>query len=235
MAKLSVQEIKAVAEAAITARYAANDAKKASDAAPSDESLKTAYQTAEQAATDAKTKADALSQESESTLSAEQIAKKKRKIAIIQSELRGAGAISDDEDDDDEDDSAVDPSKPVTFGDLERIKARDASQTAKQMAAAIVDPIAKQAVQQALPRVVPSGDPEKDFRDAVAIANREKNSKVLEELGRRTVAPSHRSGAGAGPKQEDGVFEPTAEEQGFMRPPFNMTKEAIIKARGQSS
>lgn len=231
---LSVSEIRAVAEAAITAQHIADVAKTALDADPSSESLKKAFEQAASTATEAKAKADALSQNDESTLTPEQIAKKKRKIAIIQKELRNAGAIKDDDDEDDnEDDEDEDPDRPVTFGDLQRMQTREASKTAGQMADAIQDSVAKDAVKSALKRVVPSGNPEQDFRDAVSIANREKNNKILEEIGRRPVVIQHRSGAGAPARSEEGNFEPSAEEATYMRAPFNLTKEQILKARGQ--
>lgn len=227
--KLSVLEIKAVAETAITARHAADAAKTAFDAKPDDASLKTTWEAAEQTATEAKSKADALSQQ---TLSPEQIAKKKRKIAIIQSELQAAG-ISDDTDDDT--DLEDDDDKPITRGDLKRIAIENASQTASQMADAVQDPAAKQAIKDALVRLVPSGDALKDFADAVAIANRGKNSKVLEEIGRTPPRIAHHTSAGGPPRKLDGEFVPTSEEARYMRPPFSLTKDQIIKARPQQS
>lgn len=230
--KLSVSEIKAVAEAAITAKYSVDAAKKAlEDAGGEDETLKAAVTTAETAYADAKNKADALSQEPVPKLTPEQIAKRKRKIGIIRKELQDAGA-ADDEDDADDDDDEDNLDKPITRRELAQIKANEAAQTAVQMADTIADPIAKDAVKAALKRLVPSGNPDQDFTEAVAIANREKNNKVLEELSRKPIVVQHRSGAGAPLKQDTtGEFTPTAEEAGFMKPPFNLSKEAIIAAR----
>lgn len=232
-ANLSVDEIKAVAGAAITAKHALAAAKTALDADPENQELKSALVTAEQAATDSQAKADALSQNT-ITKSPEQIAKMKRKRAIIDRDLRAAGAIDVDDDLDDEDDLDDDPSRPVTFGDLQRIEARKASQTALQMASAIEDVQSRQAVLTALGRVVPSGDPAKDYREAIAIANIDKNSKILEELGRRPIAAQHQSGAGAPPRKEEGEFVPTAEEARYMKPPFNLSKKDILSSRPQS-
>lgn len=228
MSKLSVSEIRAVAESAINARHAASTAKTAHEAKPDDQTLKAAYDAAEQTAKEAEAKADALSQES--TKSPEQIAKIRRRHAILTQKLREAGELTDD---DDEDDEALgdDPTRPVTFGDLQRIEARKATQTAVEMADAITDSAAKDAVKAALKRVVPSGDFSKDFTDAVAIANREKNNKILEEISRRGVPQQHRSGPGAPARSEGQAFEATAEEARYMKPPFNLTKEQIIAAR----
>lgn len=229
--KYSVAEIKAVAEAAITTRHAADAAKTAMEAAPEDESLKTAYATAESLAGEAKTKADALSHET--TMTPEQIAKAKRKKAAIESDLRLAGALEDDTEEDDDIDMD-DPNRPLTVGDLQRHEARKATQTAVQMADTIEDTVLRDAVKDALKDVVPSGDSQADLKKAVAIANIDKNSKVLEEFGRKVIPSVHRSGAGAPPKPLEPDFEPTADEARFMRPPFNVPKEDILKSRRAS-
>lgn len=232
---LSVQEIKAVAEAAITARFVADAAKTQwENVAGSDQeaTLKTAYDQAEQAALDAKTKADALSQTpSHTPLSQVQIDKKKRKIKILQSELKGAGQDDDNDDDEDEDD-IEDLDRPLTQRDLQRIEREKATETSLSMAEAITDPVAQQAVKDALARVVASGDPAKDFADAVAIANRDKNNKVLEEMARRRTPVQHASGAGAPLNRPEAEFTPTAIEASYMKHPFNLSKEDILRARG---
>lgn len=230
-AKLSVDEIKAVAETAITTRYAADAAQTALATNPEDQTLKDAYAIAEQVATQAKQKADALSQQG--GLTPQQIAKKKRKIAIIQNDLRQAGVSTGTAttDDDDDDDDADDDDQPLTRGDLKRMRAEEAQQTAVQMAESIADTAAKQAVVAALNDVVPSGNAEEDFKKAVAIANIDRNNKILEEMARKPTVVFHRAGAGAPPPQAEGAFEPTADEARFMRPPFSLTKEQIIATR----
>lgn len=236
--KLSVEEIKAVAGAAITARHAADAAKKTYDDSDGEDDsvrnpLKTAYEQAEGAATEAKSKADALSQEhTEDPERKRKVDKLKRKKHFINKELESLGE-SEEEDLDDvgDEDDLDDPDRPVTVRDLQRIETRKASKTAGEMADAVEDPVARQAIKDGLKSIVPSGNAETDFKKAVAIANSEKNSKVLEELGRRTRPPEHRSGAGAPPRKADAEFVPTAEEAAFMRPPFNLTKEDILKAR----
>lgn len=232
--KLSVDEIKAVAEAAITAQHELSAAKKAlEEQGGDDESLKTALETAEQKAKETKEKADALSQNESQRKTPEQIAKMKRKKAIIERELRDAGELSDEDEDDDDSDFDEDPDRPVTFKDLQRIERQKATESALQMAQAIEDGVARDAVKEALKRIMPSGDPAKDFRDAVSIANRDKNNKILEELGRRVEVSSHQSGSGAPPRKADAEFTPTAEEAKYMKPPFNMTSKEILAYRKQ--
>lgn len=232
---LSVAEIRAVAEAAITARHSADAAKKLwEDGAGSDAeaTLKSAYDQAERTAAEAKQKADALSQPPSGDQDKEKrLGKLKRKKAIIEQQLRQLGQSDDIDDEDDDDEAGEDPNRPVTFGDLQRIERNKAKETALSMADAVGDPIAKQAIKDALARVVPSGDAAKDFADAVAIANRGKNSQVLQEIARRPTPPQHVSGAGAPARREEGEFAPTAEEAAYMKPPFNLSKEDILKAR----
>lgn len=233
--KLSVEEIKAVAESAIAARQAAEAAKQAlEDAGGEDETLKSAYESAEQAAKDAQAKAEALSQgPTPPAPDQKKIEKLKRKMNFIKEDLRAAGAL--DEEEEDEEDDLDDEDRPLTMGDLKRIDARKAAKTALEMANAIEDAGDKAAVVEALKSVVPSGDPQKDFGNAVAIANRVRNSVILEEAGRKVAAPAHTMGAGAPARQQQGdKFEPTLQEQAYMRPPFSLSKEEILAARGTS-
>lgn len=227
----SVAEIRAVAEAALTAKNAEDAAKVALDADPENQTLKDAHAEAARVSADAKSKADALSQDDgKPPLN---IPKMKKRYGILGKQLRDAGALEDEDDENDDEDD--EDSRPVTFGDLKKIEAQRATQTAVQMAEAIGDPSAKASVITALSRVVPSGDPEKDFTDAVAIAYREKNSKVLEEIARGGTPTRHGSGAGAPPfqKKDENEGELTAEEKQYLLPPFSMTTAEILKLRGQ--
>lgn len=231
--RLSVEEIKAVAETAITAKHAADAAKTALEADPENQTLKDALASAETEAASAKAKADALSQNQPPKKSVGQIAKMKRKRAIITRELQDAGELGEDDDEDDDEMDLDDPDRPVTFGDLQRIERQKASQTAMEMAMAITDSIAREAVKSALGRVQPSGNPQQDFTDAVAIANRDKNNKILEELARRPNPAQHHSGAGAGPAKAEPEFAPSDLEAQYMRPPFNLSKKEILEARAK--
>lgn len=237
--KKSVAEIRQIAEAAITARHAADAAKKAwEDAGSPDGDLKTSFETAETAATEAKSQADALSQDDGQDDKKKKAEKIKRKMQYLKNDLKTLGVDDDDNDgsgsgdDDDDDLDDEDPDKPLTLGDLQRMKAKEAANAAVEMASAIEDPIARQAVKDALAGLKPSGNPEGDYRRALAIANAEKNSKILEELMRKPTPVQHRSGAGAPPrqvKQESDELLPS--EMWATRPPFNMSKKDVIAAR----
>lgn len=244
MPRKSVAEIRQIAEAAITAGYAEAEAKKALDADPENESLKTAYDTAKTATVDAKAKADALSQDDGGDDDKKKKADKiKRKMAYLKNDLEALGVSDDDDkgggsgDEDDLDLDEIDPDKPLTLADLQRIEAKKTAQAADGMVNAIEDPIARQAVKEALAGLKPSGNPEADYRRALAVAHADKNSKVLEELMRKPTPPQHRSGAG-GParqqQQQDENAELTAEEKSYMRAPFNLSREAIMTARKQN-
>lgn len=232
MTQISVEEIKVAAEAAIGARQKAVDAKAAADAAGGeDDSLNTAADTAAQEAATAEATALTLSQNLPAT---DDVEKKKQKLlrkrAFINKDLKTLGvAVEDDEEGDDEDE---DLDKPLTRRDLQAMEASNARRTAQQMVEAISDPLDRAAVLQALPQVVASSDPEKDFRSAVAIANIARNSKILEEIQRKPITRTTRTGTGAPPLHEE-PFVPTAYEQMFMQKGL-LKKEDILKARAKA-
>lgn len=231
MTQKSVEEIRQIAETAISARQKATDAKAAADAAGgSDEDLNTSLAQAETDATDAEAKALALSSAPAALPEGTEEKKRKllRKRGFIDKDLKALGV--DPSEAESELDEGEDLDKPLTRRDLQQIEAGKARQTAVQLADAIADPLDKAAVKDSLRLVVPSGDADKDFRAAVAIANIDRNSKILEEIGRKGATRSTATGTGA-PANREEVFEPTPAEQAFMRAPFNLTKAAILKAR----
>lgn len=237
MAKPTPAEIKALAEGALTARTAADAAKAAFDADNTNADLKTAWETADTAAKDAEAKTDALSQgptPAPGSDKNETIAKLKKRKQIVNKKLAELGANDDDVDDvdDGEDDDEDDDDAPLTRGDLKRMRAQEAQKTTQEMANTIVDVDDRAAVVEALKSVVPSGDPDADFKKAVAIASADRNKAIRAEYDRRTPGQGHSMGAGS-PARRDagGEFTPTTEEAKYMRPPFNLSKEDILNAR----
>lgn len=223
-------EVRAAAEAAIGKRQAAVDAKAAADAAGgADQALNTAATTAQDEATAAETHALELSQ---ALPPADDKDRKKakllRKREFINKDLRELGVDPDDEDEEEDDEQDLD--KPVTFRDLAAIEARQSRKTAQEMANEIADPLDKAAVLRALPLVVATADPAADFQRAVAIANIDRNSKILDEVARNPVTRTSPTTTGAPVRREE-AFVPTAYEIQFMRQ-FGLTKEAVLKARG---
>lgn len=228
--QLSVEEIRAVAAAAISARSTATQAKDAADAAGgSDEQLNQAAIDADSLAKDAEAKALTLSQAAPEAdpEKGKKVAKLLRKKAFIDRDLQNLGVDVGEED---EDAGEADLDQPVTRRELNEMRQREAAQTTLQMAEAIEDEPDKQAVIAALAQVVPSGDSAKDFKAAVAIANIDRNSKILEEAARATAPRTAPTRTGAAPKRSE-PFEPTAEEQMYMRAPFNLSQADILKAR----
>lgn len=118
---------------------------------------------------------------------------------------------------------------------LEMLDARDrekAQKTALQLAEEIPDEhernLSKLYLQN---RIVPTGDPHEDLKLARALVNSVKNSQIAEEMGRRGTPASHSSAPGVPPRQAPKEPELSAEELMFTKPPFNLSKEAIVAAR----
>lgn len=218
-------------------------AKSAAEAAGgTDETLNKALQDAETALQQAKTPSnDSITQaiETEKTrgqrteaekaaYSLKKTADRARELGLDVAEVLGvkpAADISLDEDD----------NKPVTMGDLKRLQAAQASQTALQMAEAIEDSQERELTKLYLKRVVPSGNPSEDLRFARLAVNSEKNGQILQELDRSKKPPAHGSGTGT-PARQDGneSFVPTEHERRLMGKPFNLSKEQVLAARPKS-
>lgn len=224
--KHSVEEIKAVAEAALTTSQAATNAKVALEADPENEDLKTALADADRIAAEAQANVDALSHE-EPDPAEKKKEKLLRKKGIINSELKKLGV---DDDDDSEEDDEDDDSRPVTMGDLKRMQAKEVRKSTVQMVNDIMDVGDRTAVAEALQSVVPSNDPAADFRKAVGIANIDRNSKVLQEAARAVTPRTTRTATGA-PSRREEPFAATPQEAALMRAPFNLTKEDILDVR----
>lgn len=130
-------------------------------------------------------------------------------------------------------DGEEDDDKPLTHGDLKRMKAEEAKETAIELAGNIEDEDERDQVIELLEtRITPSGDAQKDLSLARGAVNAIKNQQILEEQQRKANPGSHASVPGA-PGKPDDAFTPTAEETVFMRPPYNLSKEDVIKARQQ--
>lgn len=120
---------------------------------------------------------------------------------------------------------------PVTVGMLKKKGVEDASKKALTLADDITDENERELVKHHLENTIkPSGDPQEDLRKARAIVNDVKNTQIATDALRKTAAKTHNSAAGA-PAKTDQIVEFTAEELGFMRPPFNLSKEAVLAAR----
>lgn len=125
-----------------------------------------------------------------------------------------------------------DPDEPPAW--YKKEKSKEATQSALQLAETIQDSDTKEKVKDYLnTRIVPSGNPEQDFRDALGIVSSGKNKQILEEMNRYTK-PKVTASGGSLPSKIEEEFVPTPEEAVFMKAPYNMSKEQIIGARPKS-
>jgi hypothetical protein len=131
-----------------------------------------------------------------------------------------------------DDEDELDDDTPVTIGMLKKKEVVDATAAAKSIAdRQVEDPDERELVKHYLDtRIIPSGDSEKDYRDALALVNVVKNGQVIEELSRKQDPQQKGSGSGA-PGKHEPAFEPTPQERIFMGKPYNLSKEDIIKSR----
>jgi len=143
----------------------------------------------------------------------------KQKLLERETELLKEQGIEEEED------------TPVTVGMLKKLEQEKAQKTALQLAGEIEDEKERELTIHHLKNsILSSGNPQEDLKKARAIVNSVKNSQIIEELARKEHGKDHPSGSGS-PKFEEDKFVPTAEEQAFMNPPFNMSEADIIKAR----
>lgn len=125
----------------------------------------------------------------------------------------------------------TDDDRPVTLGMLKKMQAEQASKTAADLANDIPSETERELVKYHLANTIKStGNPQEDLAIAQAIVNSKKNSAVAEEIARKGIAKSHSSASSASAKTEE-VIEYTAQELQMMKPPFNLSKEDILKAR----
>jgi len=147
--------------------------------------------------------------------------------AQIAEEEKAQGIVISDEDDDD---------KPLTKGDLKRIERENAKKTALQMADDLPEDERSNVREILETRIMPSGNPAKDYQTALDLANSEKNRQLAAEAARKRTPAKHSSGTGAPPKEED-QFVPTETELAAAAMVGKKTPEAIktfvLKARAK--
>lgn len=143
----------------------------------------------------------------------------------IDQQLKEEGVdINEVEDDED--------TKPVTIGMLKKIQAESATKTALDLANEISNDTERELTKYHLENTIRStGNPQQDFELAQGLVNAVKNRQILDETTRKPELRTHSSGAGAPAKVVKTQDDLTAEELSFTKPPFNMTKEQILKAR----
>ena len=124
-----------------------------------------------------------------------------------------------------------DDDRPVTVGDLKKMKRDETLATSIELANDIEDEDERAQVIELLEdRITPSGDPEQDLALARGAVNSVKNAQVARELARKDTPPAHSSAPG-GPGKPTDEFTPTAQEAVFMKAPYNLSKEDVVAAR----
>lgn len=161
--------------------------------------------------------------------------KRSKKEKLLYTKKRVEEQLAEFGDDEEEDNDEADDSTPLTKGDLKKFNVESARKKSVDLVSSIQDEKERKLTLQYLERIVPSGDAEEDVRLARLAVNSVRNGMVIEEIARKEaiVTKSHASAPGNPAPSPDAVFEPTEQEASLMRPPFNLTKEDILKARGQ--
>lgn len=128
-------------------------------------------------------------------------------------------------------DEEVDEERPLTVAEFKRMEAEKAQKSALQLAEDIPGEAERELIKYHLNNTIkPTGNPQEDLKLARAIVNSVKNSQIVEEVTRKSEPNRVATNSGS-PAKVEGAFTPTPEESAFMRPPFNLTKEDILKAR----
>lgn len=145
----------------------------------------------------------------------------KQRVEDQLSELDKEEGIELDEDD-----------KPVTVGMLKKIQTETATKTALQLADEITDETERELTKFHIENTIrPTGDPKRDLELAQVHVNAVKNKQIVQEITRRPDPKKLSSSGGSNPRE--GVIEEelTPDEIAFTKPPFNMSKDQILKAR----
>lgn len=131
-----------------------------------------------------------------------------------------------------QDNPESDDDKPITRREFLEMQRTEATKTALQLAEELANDDERELVKHYLQtRVVPTGNAQDDFKFALSAVSAVKNGQIAEELARKTAPKAFSSAISSPAPQTNAVFTPTEEEQVFMRPPFNMTQDDVIKAR----
>lgn len=131
-----------------------------------------------------------------------------------------------------EDEPAEEDDKPVTVGMLKKLQAQTATKTAIDLANEVTNESERELLKYYLENVIRStGNATDDFKLAQGLVNSVKNQQILEETLRKPAVKTHPTGTSAPAREAKPDEEYTAEELSYMKPPFNLTKEQVIKAR----
>ena len=126
--------------------------------------------------------------------------------------------------------------QPVTVGMLKKMQAETAQKTALDLANEVSNETERELLIYHLENTIRStGNPQEDFKLAQGLVNAVKNQQIIEESLRKPPVRSHPTGNGAPAKEVKIEEEFTPEEQAYMKPPFNLSKEKILEIRKVNS
>ncbi|MEI6532493.1 MAG: hypothetical protein WCO06_01495 [Candidatus Roizmanbacteria bacterium] len=127
-----------------------------------------------------------------------------------------------------------DDDQPLTVGMYKKIQQESASKTALQLADEVQNETERELVKYHLNNSIKStGNPNEDMKLARALVNAVKNSQIIEESTRKPKAKAYSGSGGVPAKDTEVKGELTEQEKLFLGKPFNMSKDAILKARGK--
>jgi hypothetical protein len=127
--------------------------------------------------------------------------------------------------------SEVKDDTPVTVGMLKEREKDESKKTALGLAEAIEDEDERKlTIHYIENRIKPSGDAQADVKLARAAVNSIRNGQIATEMA-RDKGPNHIPSPAGAPPSHEKQFQPTDQERAFMQPPYNLTKDDIIKAR----
>ena len=152
----------------------------------------------------------------------------KKKIEERIAQLKGESPDEKSEEDkpENEDD------KPVTIGMLKQMRQGEVVTTALTLADEIENENEREITKYHLEHSIKTtGNPQEDLKLARAIVNSVKNAQIAQTVVNKPAVKSHSSESSIQTRSEDKRLELTAEEIPFTKPPFNLSKEAIIKTR----
>ena len=144
----------------------------------------------------------------------------------VEAQLKELGIEEDVETKDDSEDD-----KPMTIAMWKKLQAETATKTAIDLADEVENETERELLKFHLENTIKStGDPQNDIKLARTLVNAVKNKQILEEVARKPQVKTHSSSSGV-PASHQKAVELTKEEQLYMLPPWNLTKEQVLKAR----
>ncbi len=144
---------------------------------------------------------------------------KKRVDDQLAEERRKAGIEDDD-------------SRPLTVAEFKALQVQTAQETALKLTETrIENETERKLVQFHLEHTIkPSGDPETDLRNGLALVNALKNTQIAAETVRTAPKPRAAGSAAGAPPKEKQTVELTKEEQDIKRG-FGLTDDEVVASR----